>query len=191
MTEFQTDKVTPHGYLPDYQRIAAELGPAAAVCEIGVEGGHSLVMWQHFFPGSPAIVGVDKLDEDVPGIAWPDGTHKVVSEQDNPSLPALVAGFSPGGFDLIVDDASHLGDKTLTTFALLWPLVRPSGVYVVEDWADPWMFPHWPRWPDVDPSTKGNELIDRVPELIGSLNAGADTVTYTREGLVIIKKLPA
>lgn len=188
MTEYRTDKVHPHGYLPDYQRLAAELGPAAAVCEIGVERGYSLAMWQDLFPASPAIVGVDRRDEGVEEAHWPAGTHKVVAEQDDPRLPALVTAFAPG-FDLIVDDCSHLGHLTRATHAMLWPLVNPGGFYVVEDWADPWMFPDWPRWPDVDPSTKGDELIDYVPELIAALNDGARTVTYTREGLVIIQKL--
>jgi hypothetical protein len=187
MTGFITDKVEPHGYLTDYLRLAAQLPRDACVCEIGVEHGSSLVLWQHLFPASPAIVGVDRRDEDEM-MVWPEGTRKVVSEQDNPTLPALVKGFSPGGFHLIVDDASHIGSLTLTTFGMLWPLVKPGGFYVVEDWADPWVFPDWIRWPALRPELAGDELVDKVPELITALKDGAETVTYTRLGLVIIQK---
>lgn len=58
MTAFTTDKVTVHGYLPEYERIAAELGPAARVLELGVAEGESLRLWQHLFPAG-VITGVD------------------------------------------------------------------------------------------------------------------------------------
>lgn len=185
MTGFRTDKVAPHGYLRDYLRLAAGLPENAVVCEIGVEQGASLEMWQHLFP-SGTVIGVDhKADA-----WWTEGSIKIVAGQDDPALPAMVSEHAPDGCHLIVDDASHIGDLTLATFGLLWPLVKPGCHYVVEDWADPWMFPHWPRWPDLRPELAGNELIDKVPELITALNKGAATVTYTREGLVIITRMP-
>lgn len=185
MTGFTTDKIEPHGYFPDYMNLAAALGPSATVCEVGVLKGESLVMWQHLFP-SGRVIGVDKDA----GSHWPEGTLRVEAQQDDPRLADLVAAHAPGGCNLIIDDASHIGHLTAATFALLWPLVVPGGYYVVEDWADPWVFPHLLRWPDVDPSLKGDELIDYVPSLIEALKDGAQEVTYTRMGLVIIRKTP-
>jgi hypothetical protein len=37
-------------------------------------------------------------------------------------------------FDLIVEDATHLIADTLITLYWLWPYVKPSGLYVVEEW---------------------------------------------------------
>jgi Methyltransferase domain len=185
VTGFTTDKVDPHGYLPDYLSIAAALPASPVVCEVGVLKGDSLVMWQHLAPGA-RVIGVDR-DGDA---HWPEGTLRIVAQQDDPQLRDLVAVHAPDGCDLIVDDASHIGHLTAATFASLWPLVKPGGVYVVEDWADPWMFPHLLRWPDVDPSLQGDELIDYVPSLITALNDGAQTVLYTREGLAIIRRRP-
>jgi predicted O-methyltransferase YrrM len=37
--------------------------------------------------------------------------------------------------DLVVDDASHLWDKTLASFEVLYPRLRPGGSFVIEDWA--------------------------------------------------------
>jgi len=62
---FATDKVL-FGYLPEYERIAAELGPAASVLELGVAEGESLRLWQHLFPDGQ-ITGVDCADRSV----WP------------------------------------------------------------------------------------------------------------------------
>jgi hypothetical protein len=183
MTEYRTDKVSPHGYLPDYQRLAAELGPAAVVCEVGVFHGGSLEMWQDMFPQG-AVIGIDRD----PDANWPRGTHLICAEQDDPELANIVREHAPDGCDLIVDDASHIGHLTAATFKLLWPLVRPGGFYVVEDWADRWVFPLWQGWSDVDPSLAGDELVDWVPSLIGALKDQARTVTYTYEGLVIIRR---
>jgi hypothetical protein len=120
---FQTDKVFHHGYFPEYVRIAAELGPGARVLEIGVLGGESLKMWQSLFPLGK-ITGVDNNRD----AGFPQGVTKVIAEQDDPELARL------GSFDLIVDDASHLGKLSRKTFDILWPQVNPGGFYVLEDW---------------------------------------------------------
>jgi hypothetical protein len=185
MSGFTTDKITPHGYFHDYLKLAAAIGPAATVCEVGVMAGDSLVMWQHLFP-SGLVIGVDHE----PGSTWPAGTARIDAEQDDPALGDMVRGHAPGGCDLIIDDASHIGHLTAATFKSLWPLVKPGGFYVVEDWADSWVFPSWPRWQDVRPELKGDELIDYVPTLIEALKDGAREVTYTSMGLVIIRKAP-
>lgn len=122
---FATDKIEPHGYFPSYLRLAAELGPDAAVCELGVWQGESLRMWQAIFP----LGEVWGVDSD-PAAVWPEGTRRVQAAQDDPGLPLLL----PAGLGLVVDDASHDGPATQRSFGLLWPLVRPGGYYVVEDW---------------------------------------------------------
>ncbi len=129
-----TDKISL-GYLPTYERLATELGVHARVCEVGVHQGGSLELWRALFPQG-LIVGVDNE----PTCAWPEHTTKILSSQDAPDLPDRLREIS-GFFDLIVDDASHKGDLTAGTFALLWPLVRQGGVYVIEDWMVG--FPDW------------------------------------------------
>lgn len=180
---FATDKDRQHGYMPDYRWIAGELGPAAVVCEVGVDQGLSLEMWQALFPQG-VVIGADHAGE----CRWPPGTRKIISAQDDPDLAGKVRQAAPDGCNLIVDDASHLGHLSAATFEILWPLVLPDGFYVVEDWADPWVFPGLMRWPDVDPQYAGDELVDFVPSLVTALRKGAGTVTYTYEGLVIIRR---
>jgi hypothetical protein len=51
---------------------------------------------------------------------------------------------SEAGFDLIVDDASHDYELTLHAFNGLFPLLRPGGVYALEDWG----WAHWGPWQD-------------------------------------------
>ena len=127
---FLTDKIFVHGYFPEYARIAAELGPSARICEVGVQTGESLRMWQSLFPMGQ-VTGVDHAED----ATWPPETTRVISDQANPALGSL------GPFDLVVDDASHDGDLTRRTFEILWPRVAAGGFYVVEDWffgLEPW-----------------------------------------------------
>lgn len=123
--EFGSDKIHVHGYLPAYQEIAAALGPATDVLELGVLDGESLRMWRHLFPDG-TVTGVDSN----PGATWPEGTVRVVGRHDDPGLPALLGG----SYGLIVDDGCHHGQVVRRSFAILWPLVAPGGYYVVEDW---------------------------------------------------------
>jgi hypothetical protein len=37
------------------------------------------------------------------------------------------------GWDLVIDDGSHVPRHTLITFIALYPFVRPGGIYVIED----------------------------------------------------------
>jgi hypothetical protein len=49
----------------------------------------------------------------------------------------LKAGKSPEwdrvGWDLVIDDGSHVPRHQLISFIALYPFVRPGGIYVIED----------------------------------------------------------
>ena len=177
---WDTDKIEPHGYFQTYMRIAAQLGPAARVCELGVENGESLRMFCGLFPLGE-IWGVDYS----PRATWPEGTRGAVCNQDDPALPGLLEG----QFGLIVDDASHDGNKTATSFNLLWPLVQPGGYYVVEDWAVALRDdPHWGKqagWGD-----SMLRCAESFLPLLSHRDGEVDSITY-RYGLIILHKNPA
>lgn len=166
-----TDKVA-HGYLPSYLRIAADLGPSARVLEVGVQHGHGLDMLQALFP-SGLITGVDADG----GCRWPEGTHRVICDQDSDTLPGKLFPFS-AQWDLIIDDASHDGALTAATFGLLWPLVAPGGFYVIEDWQVAF------GWPGYDRS-----MLAAAAGLLPLLGPGGDAeeITY-RHGLAIARR---
>ena len=37
--------------------------------------------------------------------------------------------------DLVVDDASHTYEETKASFEILFPLLQPGGIYLIEDWS--------------------------------------------------------
>lgn len=169
---FQTDKIA-HGYMPAYHRIAARLGPAARVCEVGVFFGGSLATWQVLFPDG-LVAGVDNYQY----AQWPDGTVKIFTAQDDPELPALLAEHS-AQWDLVIDDASHDGKLTARTLELLWPLVAPGGFYVIEDW-----FVGYDDYPGYDSS-----MADLARNLLERLHEDTDTESIEyRHGMAMIWK---
>ncbi len=173
-TRFTTDKATTHGYLPTYLRLASQIGTTGRVCEVGVQHGDSLRMWQALFPDG-LIVGVDND----PKARWPDGTRQVIASQDDAELPAYLAVLSPA-YDLIVDDASHHGHLSKRTWDLLWSLVAPGGWYVLEDW-----MVGFDTWAGYDNSML--HLAKTFLHTLDQLDGDVESVEY-RYGLAIIKK---
>jgi hypothetical protein len=129
VTGCRTDKHTL-GYYPACAELARRIGPAGRVLEVGVAYGGSLEMWQDLFPAG-LVAGADQD----PSCHWPDGTVRIVAAQESEDLADMARLASPQGWDLIVDDASHNGILSEVTFRMLWPLVKPGGWYVLEDWA--------------------------------------------------------
>lgn len=59
-----------------------------------------------------------------------------VDQADRARLRSIVSSeFGDALLDLVVDDASHLYQETRSSFETLFPLVRPGGVFVIEDWS--------------------------------------------------------
>jgi len=58
-----------------------------------------------------------------------------VDQADRARVAAIARDeFRGAPLDLVVDDASHGLDETRVSFETLFPLLRPGGVYVIEDW---------------------------------------------------------
>ena len=63
-------------------------------------------------------------------------THYGFDQADVSRLRQLVANeFAGEQIDLVVDDASHYLAPTRASFNVLFPLLRPGGVFVIEDWS--------------------------------------------------------
>jgi len=133
-----------HGYHRYYER---ELAPyrgqdGLRLLEIGVGGGHSTKAWSDYFTAPAALHGVDrgwdtegrrrKICELVGEERCP--VVKVFSaDQGNETEMRAVIGAEPQGWDVIIDDGSHVPAHQVGSFRLLFPRLRPGGLYVVED----------------------------------------------------------
>jgi hypothetical protein len=90
-------------------------------------------------------------------------------DQANPRQLAEVVEGSFGGepIDVVIDDASHLYRQTRASFELLFPRVRPGGLYIIEDWA-------WFHWRGIEESFRGQVPLTRlVFDLIEALGSNS------------------
>jgi hypothetical protein len=59
-----------------------------------------------------------------------------IEQADVTALRKIVANeFPEARLDLVIDDASHRLEPTRVSFNVLFPLLRPGGLYVIEDWS--------------------------------------------------------
>ena len=143
LARYDTDKIA-NGYLERYDPVLEPLVDKNIVLlELGVHKGGSLLLWRDYFPCG-TIVGIDiRLPK---GFQPTERIHAFKDSQVDLRFLTHVADMTaPEGFDIIVDDASHIGELTRTAF---WHLfdnhLKPDGLYVIEDWGTG----YWDDWPD-------------------------------------------
>jgi tetratricopeptide (TPR) repeat protein len=116
-------------YLRHYDRIFRDIrDEPIQLLEIGIARGASLRMWQRYLPNA-TIVGVD-LGASCLAYATDRVTVEIGSQADPEFLDGLAAKYSP---NVIVDDGSHNPTHNFLTFNHLFPSLRPSGIYLIED----------------------------------------------------------
>jgi hypothetical protein len=123
----------PLSYLAEYDRLFRPMrdGPIRFL-ELGVQRGISMLIWRDYFPHA-TIVGLDSSPKPE---SFPEEPrfHFIHGGQDDPARLDEAVVRAGGPFDIIIDDASHLGYLTARSFAYLFPTcLRPGGVYVIED----------------------------------------------------------
>lgn len=142
--KYDTDKADHPHYLQQYEEYFRPLlDKDIRLLELGVYKGGSLLLWRDYF-GRGLIVGLDlqsiKLDD-------PTGRIRVYEgmQQDRELLDRIARETAPEGFDVIIDDCSHIGELTRISF---WHLfdnhLKPGGIYVIEDWSAS----YWDSWFD-------------------------------------------
>jgi hypothetical protein len=154
---YSTDKITHYDFLERYDSFFQELvDRKIKLLELGILDGGSLLLWRDYFPHG-TIVGTDIKVSYNPQIADDPRIHTFEGNQtDTVFLTEVANKIAPDGFDIIIDDASHIGAFTKISF---WHLfdnhLKPSGIYVIEDWGTG----YWDDWTDgktVNPSQMTN-----------------------------------
>jgi hypothetical protein len=145
-TSVPLDKLALEHYLRWYDRHVFR--PFAdrpiKLLEIGVAKGDSMLFLRDRLPKA-TIVGLD--------IKLPEGFHDDSGrvhlyqgeQQDTELLDRLAREQAPGGFDVIIDDGSHVGQYTRLAFWHLFEKhLKPGGLYFIEDWG----CSYWKVYPD-------------------------------------------
>ena len=143
-SSYDTDKGLHTHYLRKYEEHFKDLlDREIRLLELGVYKGGSMLLWKDYFEKG-LIVGLDlnpiQLDD-------PSGRIRLYcgQQQDTKLLDKIGRETAPHGFDVIIDDCSHIGELTRISF---WHLfnnhLKPGGLYVIEDWSTG----YWDRWFD-------------------------------------------
>lgn len=141
---YGTDKSANAHYLANFERAFEPLREREIVLlELGVLNGDSLKLWRDYFPRA-RVLGLDLNDV---AVADESGRIKTFEgrQDDVQLLTRIRRDEAPLGFDIVIDDCSHLGEPSRTSF---WHLfrehLRPGGIYCIEDWGTG----YWSAWPD-------------------------------------------
>jgi hypothetical protein len=135
-TKLGTDKSSAsHDYCRTYAQYLEPLRhQPIRMLELGVGGhenpdlgGASLRMWREYFTQA-TVTGLDLEHKDF----TIDGATIYQGSQADPDIIATIAA-ERGPFDFIIDDASHISSLTIRSFELLYPHLKPGGLYIIED----------------------------------------------------------
>jgi SAM-dependent methyltransferase len=143
-SNYDTDKAAHTHYLRNYEEYFRPLlDRDVRLLELGVLKGGSLLLWRDYFERG-VIAG---LDLNPAQIEDPTGRIRLYQggQQETELLDRIARECAPEGFDVIIDDCSHVGELARVSF---WHLfenhLKPGGLYVIEDWGTG----YWDFWPD-------------------------------------------
>jgi hypothetical protein len=134
--ECNTDKSSAfHNYTPIYdQFFASYRTKPIKFLEIGFYKGASAHMWDRYFTGANKLYFLD-IDPAAynytPGLSPRCELH-MVDQGSRTALKQFLAKVG-GGFDIIIDDGGHTMHQQITSFKVLFPRLKPGGIYVIED----------------------------------------------------------
>ena len=156
------------------------------VLELGMFQGGSIVFFDKLLKPK-RLAGVDIKSERIGALeryiergASHIKTHYNSSQDDEALLKNIVETDLNGSVDLIVDDASHLYELTRKSFLILFPLLEPGGLYIIEDWA--WSHregSQQPAHPRYDKPALTNLVFELIVELAGNRDIEEVSVNNT------------
>ena len=166
LNKYDSDKVIP--YLKYYAPFLQPLrDKKISLLEIGVHKYGSLMFW-HDYLLSASISGVD-IQLQTPPEDFPTERMNLFcgDQTDVDFLSRISSSVAPDGWDVIIDDASHLGYQTKITFWHLFEnYLKSGGLYVIEDWGTGY-YDFYPDGKALD-----LEFYHRVPEILDSHTYG-------------------
>lgn len=120
-------------YLPVYDRIFLPCkDDSLSLLEVGVQNGGSLEVWAGYFSNAEKIVGCD-IDPQCGSLIYDDDRISVVVGDVNAESTFNEIRAHSSAFDIIIDDGSHHSDDIFRAFVNYFQILRPGGIYIVED----------------------------------------------------------
>lgn len=155
-----------HNYTPYYDMFFAPLRDKYInLLEIGVWEGASLKMWEEYFPNG-GITGLDIHEK-----SQYDTQRIVTIQKDQSKKEALfsIQDYVSELISIIIDDGSHNAEDQILSFETLFPVLRPGGMYCVEDTLCSYDKERW---------GKNGSFIEYIAKLTGDVNMNGKMSNY-------------
>lgn len=140
--DVNSEKTYNHGYQFFYGPHLASFKslPNVKLFEIGAKEGRSAAGWTRYFDD----VHVDMLTYggSRDNLVYHDRScdlgdcskiHMFHGDQADTDMLQDIMNQRPEGWDIIIDDASHVPQHNIITFEKLWKSLKPGGLYIVEE----------------------------------------------------------
>ncbi len=126
-------------YLRVYEDLASAFSPRS-ILELGIfQGGSYVLLDKLFKPRRMSAVDISRehVETLCDYVADKEGrfVHFFTSQSDGEVLDHIVRNELANELDLVIDDASHTYEQTKASFEILFPLLQPGGIYLIEDWS--------------------------------------------------------
>jgi len=170
-------------YEEHFARYCGAKGRPVRMMEIGIQSGGSMLMWQHCFGANlQLLLGVDMNPATKAWEKFGDNVEVEIGSQADVSFLKSVSNKYAPGFDVILDDGSHVPNHMFVTFATMWASVRPGGVFLIEDVHGNNPLLQWILHGHEVSGVKWNGLVYPEglgrPDRINEDHPGADTLNY-------------
>jgi hypothetical protein len=103
-----------------------------SLLEIGVQNGGSLDTWSEYFSKAKQFVGCD-INPKCADLKYEDERISIIVGNANATATFQEIIGKCSEYDIIIDDGSHISSDVITSFMNYFPLLKPGGIYVVED----------------------------------------------------------
>ena len=102
---------------------------AVNLLEIGIKNGHSLVLWENYFPEGSKIVGGD-ISKSLITQKFRKDTRVIIGDMYTFNA---VNRFEDNYFDIIIDDGPHTKDSWDFLIEHYYSKIKPGGKLIIED----------------------------------------------------------
>lgn len=120
-------------YLDYYDDIfASKRGEPINLLEIGIQNGGSLETWANYFHNAMNIIGCD-IDPNCRVLQYDDPRINLIVDDANSDYTYNKINSLCKDLDIVIDDGSHRSTDILQSFTTYFQMLKPGGIYVVED----------------------------------------------------------
>ena len=103
-------------------------------------GGGSIELWLKYFGEGTQVIGVD-IDPRCLEYKYEGNAQVIMGDQNSPEFWDEFLD-KHTGFDIIIDDGSHIMEHQVLTLQKTFPHLKEGGAYICEDTHTS----YWPRW---------------------------------------------